>query len=205
MKPYKKSRAHAPQKTTPWKVSAIALSLLCLFQTTSYAQTPNSDIKPKAIVIITPEGSWSDGTDESGGEFTCGTDKVMTGRKHSGDENEDTYYKCATVLQFETLKVTSRTWSDVVQEDDGVEYICPESTVMTGRKHSGDENGGTYYECGEIKDLWGNPLQIIQGPWSDEMTESSHEYQCPTNMVMTGRKHSGDENGKTKYLCATLW
>lgn len=36
------------------------------------------------------------------------------------------------------------------------------------------------------------------------MKESGSYFLCPTNAVMTGRYHSGDENGQTQYEYATL-
>lgn len=33
---------------------------------------------------------------------------------------------------------------------------------------------------------------------------SGTEFLCPTNTVMTGRWHKGDENGQTQYEYATL-
>lgn len=40
---------------------------------------------------------------------------------------------------------------------------------------------------------------------SSSIKESSGiEFLCPTNTVMTGRYHKGDENGKTKYATAIV-
>lgn len=36
------------------------------------------------------------------------------------------------------------------------------------------------------------------------MKESRSNFLCPTNTVMTGRYHKGDENGQTQYEYATL-
>ena len=36
------------------------------------------------------------------------------------------------------------------------------------------------------------------------MKESKSNFLCPTNTVMTGRYHKGDENGQTQYEYATL-
>lgn len=40
--------------------------------------------------------------------------------------------------------------------------------------------------------------------WSADQKESDHEFKCPTDKVLVGRSHDGDENGTTKYLCATV-
>lgn len=39
---------------------------------------------------------------------------------------------------------------------------------------------------------------------SDPIKESNSTFVCPANMVMIGRKHSGDENGSTTYKSAPL-
>lgn len=39
---------------------------------------------------------------------------------------------------------------------------------------------------------------------SSLIKESNSDYSCPTNTVLTGRWHKGDENGKTQYEYATL-
>lgn len=40
--------------------------------------------------------------------------------------------------------------------------------------------------------------------WSASQKESDHDYRCPSNKVLVGRKHVGDENKDTGYLCATV-
>ncbi|MCM2464460.1 hypothetical protein [Pseudomonas sp. CG7] len=58
-------------------------------------------------------------------------------------------------------------------------------------------------------------VTVIPGSWSEGKTESRTYplsigsnglgfIQCPTNTVMIGRQHAGDENGSTKHLCASL-
>ena len=39
---------------------------------------------------------------------------------------------------------------------------------------------------------------------SASMKESRSSFLCPSNCVMTGRWHKGDENGQTQYEYATL-
>ena len=36
------------------------------------------------------------------------------------------------------------------------------------------------------------------------MKESNSSFLCPTNCVITGRRHTGDENGQTTYEYSTL-
>jgi len=40
--------------------------------------------------------------------------------------------------------------------------------------------------------------------WSNSQKESDHDYRCPSNKVLVGRKHYKDENGATGYLCGTV-
>lgn len=85
-------------------------------------------------------------------------------------------------------------------------FLCPSNCVLTGRCHSGDENGKTWYEYAELEavDENGNVMsgKISVGPvtWSSAITESSGlGFDAPTNQVIVGREHKGDENGITTY------
>jgi hypothetical protein len=75
--------------------------------------------------------------------------------------------------------------------------------VMTGRDHQGDENGDTKYRCSRLSVL-GTGVKVSPAQWSHEYKESNSDFRCAPDMVMVGRLHHGDENGQTKYLCATL-
>lgn len=44
-----------------------------------------------------------------------------------------------------------RTKSTSIKESSGVEFLCPNNTVLTGRYHKGDENGQTQYEYATLK------------------------------------------------------
>ena len=46
---------------------------------------------------------------------------------------------------------------------------------------------------------------IVQGTgWSSSQKESDSSYVCSSNQVMIGRRHSGDENGQTRYMCGNV-
>ncbi|MCP5118825.1 MAG: hypothetical protein GY953_49060 [bacterium] len=150
---------------------------------------------------------WSDKIKESAGkEFICPADQVLTGRKHNGDENGNTkYYCCDAVLTSGAATREEGEWSDKIKESDGVKYECPANTVMAGRKHNGDENGNTKYYCAPLyKD--GDPLAVDfeTCEWSNKKKESDSDYKCKDDRFMVGRKHSGDENGNTKYYCCNV-
>jgi hypothetical protein len=82
---------------------------------------------------------------------------------------------------------------------------------MTGRWHDCknkgekcDENGNSTVYCTNIASN-GVQFGVGAGTWSGEIKESDGtSYLCPTDKVMTGRQHQGDENGKTKYQCSPL-
>lgn len=90
-------------------------------------------------------------------------------------------------------------------------FLCPNNTVMSGRYHTGDENGQTQYEYASLKAVDENGV-VVPGvvtvedvTWSTSFKESSgNGYDAPTNRVIVGRQHSGDENGQTKYATAVV-
>jgi hypothetical protein len=167
--------------------------------------------------------SWSPWIQESGkstggmSEYICPDNQAMIGRKHQGDENGNTSYLCGKVyyngaevpISTGASSYTYARWSADMKESNSY-YTCPVNKVMTGRRHSGDENGNTSYLCTPIiyggnfvvldwDDAWSAPIQE-----SGKSTGGESSFTCPTNKVMVGRQHEGDENGNTRYLCATI-
>lgn len=152
-------------------------------------------------------------------EAFCPGSSMIYYRKHEGDENENTTYKCRTA---ENYAISNRTWSEWIRESGRdpektsatpsandkryIFYTCPTNTVMTGRHHDGDENGDTRYQCASLVDSKTNlPVLVEPSVWSSEQKESSSTAEeCPTDQVMIGRAHKNDENGETRYVCATL-
>ena len=128
---------------------------------------------------------------------------MLVGRKHKGDENGKTAYKC-TYLYYSssTVTVTNGDWSDGEPESKS-DFECPKGQVLVGRKHDGDENGKTYYKCGSLS-YEGNKFSWSQTSKSAAISEWKDEYTCPENQVLIGEKHKGDENGNTYYTCATI-
>lgn len=149
-------------------------------------------------------GAWSDPIQESGknsggvSEYTCPDGQVMVGRRHAGDENGNTWYLCATVSYAGiAAKVGQGEWSSWIQEsgkDSGgtSSYQCPINSVMIGRRHKGDENGDTSYECGPLS-LSAHGLAFTPQSWSAWIQESGKnsggesDYTCPANQLMIGR------------------
>jgi hypothetical protein len=90
-------------------------------------------------------------------------------------------------------------------------FICPLNTVVTGRYHSGDENGYTRYEYASLKavDGQGQPLggliTVENGRWENWFKESSAQgFTATAGRVIIGREHQGDENGSTRYYTGII-
>ncbi|UMY63019.1 hypothetical protein [Pseudomonas sp. LS.1a] len=121
-----------------------------------------------------------------------------------------------------------------VEFASNTDFKCPENYAMTRRKHSGDEmKKSTYYcnpvvgngtetilrkesfvsakipECGRRK-----PDKLTENP-PEKDCKRAFNYDkekldfiyltCPTDSVMIGRWHMGDENDYTKYTCAEFY
>lgn len=164
--------------------------------------------------IFVTSVEWSEWSKESSGQgFDALNNRVLVGREHRGDENGKTRYATA-IVQFngKNCMTTDRVSSSSIKESKGV-WCCSDSErVMTGRHHSGDENGRTYYNYSKIYSLEPSTEPASKGTiivpnirmQSESMNESKSSFLCPSNMVLTGRLHSGDENGSTVYEYASL-
>ncbi|MEH6354297.1 hypothetical protein [Pseudomonas sp. 3JA] len=148
--------------------------------------------------------SWSGSHPEDDVNLTCYSNQIMTGRKHMGDEQGYTYHECATAVQSgASVVIQTITKSTGIKESAGIYFVCPNNRVMIGREHIGDENADTYYGCAPATNA-GRNLTVTPHGWSDSMKEANSEFRCPTNQFLIGRWHQGDENGNTRYRCATL-
>lgn len=146
--------------------------------------------------------TWSSHISEPDSKYTCDQDFVMIGRYHHGDENGYTQYHCRQYEGYKFSSYDELSWNGASEESSS-DYKCPDLKVMVGRKHNGDENGDTKYKCVSVPD--GTELEDEEK--SDGIKESdydSSEFDCPDFKVMTGRKHSGDENGDTHYYCSSM-
>lgn len=166
--------------------------------------------------LLGPNG-WLPQQVESSSNFVCPPSTVMTGRWHNCrnkggkcDENGSSSVYCRGLeADGRPFSVGAGTWSAGIKESAGVAFLCPKDTVMTGRQHDCrnkdlkcDENGDTKYLCSPLS-YGGKPVPVDPnaGSWSAEMTESASQFVCPDNQLLNGRRHSGDENGKTTYHC----
>ncbi|MEN5305397.1 hypothetical protein [Pseudomonas sp. TWI628] len=174
----------------PWRITG-TVALLILLSAPAYAE----------LATIKHGDKWSSDQKESDHDFRCPSNQVLVGRKHSGDENADTNFLCATVFQKETLKTFNETKQNV---GTWTYASCPEPKIMTGRGRSGDEEEPYWIYCSEVRDVWGHAL-VPTWTSDKEGKESDHEAVCGKNQVLAGMRLSGDENGQTFYYCAELY
>lgn len=89
-------------------------------------------------------------------------------------------------------------------------FLCPSNCVITDRWHKGDENGQTQYEYATLKvvdengQIQSGTITVEDVKWHESIKESSKSFKAPSNRVIVGRKHSGDENGQTQYATAIV-
>ncbi|WP_436761310.1 hypothetical protein [Streptosporangium sp. V21-05] len=133
--------------------------------------------------------------------FTCPTNTVLTGRSHYGDEDAPTTYYCSFILiDGEQAQVHLGDWTSR-QKESRSDYSAPDHHAVVGRWHEGDENGYTRYRTATV--YWrGQQVLLANGEISGAHKESNHTWHANRNKVMTGRLHSGDENGRTYYRSA---
>ena len=116
------------------------------------------------VLVNTNEGIWSDQIQESGKRegraqgYDCPDNTIMIGRKHEGNENGSTQYKCAPFIfaQDIQLKLEPGDWTAIVREsgkETGIgksSFVCPDGQGMIGRIHKGDGNGYSRVRCAEL-------------------------------------------------------
>jgi len=149
---------------------------------------------------------------EKGSYFLCPQETVMTGRYHSGDENGQTNYEYASLKAVDedgntvagTITVEDITWSSAFKESSGKNFQAGANRVIVGRQHSGDENGKTQYATAIVK-INGLQATVTDVVTSDSKKESSWKwFKATGDRFIIGRYHNGDENGKTSYTSGRL-
>lgn len=169
----------------------------------------NTTIK---YTIIPDTRANSSSMGESNSTFLCPTNTVLTGRKHSGDEKGQTIYEYSTLKAIDadgnpvtgTITVEDVVWGDWFPEQSGSGFSAPINRVLVGRQHVDDENGATKYAHAKVL-FNGNETTVINSLLSSDIKESSGIwFNTDANRVMTGRIHSGDEKGYTKYKSGTV-
>lgn len=151
---------------------------------------------------------------ESKGIWCCSdSERVLTGRHHTGDENGNTVYEYASlkavsasgeVIADADITVQNVTWVEYEKESTGEGYDAPYGKVIVGRRHFGDENGGTAYAIGDVF-YNGHPTYISNYHISAPKKESDGVwFTTNSDSVITARHHYGDENGTTYYGLGTI-
>ncbi|MFD0887859.1 hypothetical protein ACFQ08_25240 [Streptosporangium algeriense] len=156
-----------------------------------------------AADIIIIDGFTQTVKESAGTPVTCPTNQVLLGRSHRGDENGDTTYYCGLILiDGQQVRVGPPRWSISQRESDSF-FVAPPNEVLVGRQHSGDENGQTRYATARLT-AGGRTVELTSYRWSPSQTESNSHSKAGDYEVMTGRQHSGDENGQTRYQYARI-
>lgn len=191
----------------------------------------NEPIAPFEVTIegdiVVPEVKCSSPIMESGKDnsdkcslFECGGNNVIVGRAHIGDENGKTKYsygcpiivfddknlKLARLFRLDPRVCTYESTQSGSLKESNHDFICGDSECITGRKHSGDENGATIYEKSKLKiedtGVFNWTISIKGDPHKIVCCENNNNAECklPNSayyLPMTGREHHGDENGQT--------
>lgn len=115
-------------------------------------------------------------------------------------------------LQDKGTKGIVESGKDVIFNNGTSSYKAIKGYVIVGRKHTGDENGLTYYLTGKPKifdvDLRNEVHEVRFAVFdrhnSDSFKQSNLNFTCEGNNVIVGRTHTGDENGFTTFVYAEL-
>lgn len=91
-------------------------------------------------------------------------------------------------------------------------YKADKGCIIVGRKHSGDENGYTYYKTGKPVIVPFNnqkvpdnlSISLAHQNTTDGQKQSRSNFLCEGNYAIIGRTHEGDENGQTSLTVAEL-
>lgn len=156
---------------------------------------------------------WSAEIKESASSFRASNNRVIVGRWHKGDENGKTKYATAIVRANGVIaQTTSDLTSSNIKESSGIWFVTDADRVIVGRGHKGDENGYTWYISAKLlidsslKDPAPKGTRIVPYIRKNSATfkESNSDFICPSDTLITGRYHTGDENGSTIYEYASL-
>lgn len=100
------------------------------------------------------------------------------------------------------------------RKEDDHDFKC-DTGVLSGAARKGDENGEARYQCANKPGLGViGPENIAGITESGDKAKNDHGEEegdrvgiwvmCPFDKVMIGRGHTGDENAKSNYTCASV-
>ena len=181
----------------------ILASAVALTVSAHVMATPQSTTTPVSKVGGETKASGDYGTE-------CNTNEAISQRSRSGDENTDPITTCTSYAPYGVAGTTAPykarepengdddigNWSGALDEGkpNGHTYTCPEGTLMTGIKHTGDENGSTYYRCSAFS--INGVVQKLRPGTVFKFPEDDHNKLCPAGQIMIGRSHQCDNDGK---------
>jgi hypothetical protein len=162
----------------------------------------------------------------------------LVDKSHTGESRITRKLSCLEIKISEgevipELKSAERTFVERIETGERhSDVTCRENAFMIARKHTGDENGKTEYECAMVDDDQEEfvtkasftsakfpecgrrkPKGEHDKPEEESCAEALYHkdkvdpiyFTCPTDTVMIGRKHDGDEKGYTRYTCAEIY
>jgi len=111
---------------------------------------PFTEVDP-SVRITVENHIWHKEENESRSSFIAKDNRVITGRRHEGDENGPTWYRTSIVLVdgFET-RIINKSEMHPLKESSGHWFYASAYDVVVGRRHRGDENGLTWYTTANI-------------------------------------------------------
>lgn len=149
--------------------------------------------------------------ESSGIAFEAPMNMLVTGRKHSEDENGYTQYQYASLKAIDSsgkqingvVTISDLQWSEEHKESDSAKFFqALNGRVITGRQHFGDENGNTRYQTGVVL-FNGKQTTVLSASTllaNVNLKESGGIFfRSASKFILLGRTHTGDENGKTTY------
>ncbi|MEV0123743.1 hypothetical protein AB0I16_19800 [Streptomyces sp. NPDC050703] len=146
------------------------------------------------------DARWSRPVEESDHTWSCPEGYVVVGREHQGGPGGGTRYRYARlVLAGRELTLRDVRWSRPFTEAGGVPHTAPDDHVLVGREHIGDESGTTRHQYARL--MAGTAAcSVTPGEWSPELTEEWSVYRAPTDAVLLGRRCTGGEKVRSRYL-----
>ena len=183
------------------------------FGTQNDEHIPQSSLISSNQILLVPDVRYESKEikESSGIAFEAPTNMLITGRKHSEDENGYTQYQYASLKAIDSsgkqingiITISDLQWSEEHKESDSANFFqAPNGSVITGRQHFGDENGNTRYQTGVVL-FNGKQTTVLSASTllaNVSLKESGGTFfRSASRFILLGRTHSGDENGKTTY------
>lgn len=188
---------------------------------------------PMQVILKPATSGWMGPKQESGkydgghSDFTCPAGEVFIGRQHRGDENGDTWTRCAYLqIGAQQQIAVADSWDNsntvVVQGKESRSGYdgtgeCPANTWIIARQHYGDENGNTKTWCARAyagtkqahttNNYWPAGYREYDGTVftcqaTNGTTPKEWDNVGTLTRGMTRRLHWKDENGPTENVCS---